>query len=298
MSSNTYVGLAVTSHSDGRLCTATFARVSLVSLPTPWLTADIGSTGATGSAISINGAFTLLGAGSDISGSADSFRSVYLNGSGDCDIMARVGTLGNTDASAKAGVMIRQTLSPNAANASLVVTPGNGVIFQCRTNAGGLTSILGTYGGAPPVWLRLIRSGNFFAAYFSTNGTNWAQVGAMQAFTMAASVYSGLAVASHNTANLTTATFTNVAANSGLNNTNIMLLSPVGLSLATASARVATLQWLNAVNTAGASLYATPSLNPPVVWTLVTNPPVFSSGQWTLTVPMATNSSTFYRLQR
>ena len=298
MSPNTYVGLAVTSHSDGALCTATFAKVSLVSLPSPWLTADIGSTGAKGSAIDANGAFTVLGSGTDISNSADAFRYIYENGAGDCDIMAQVTMLGDTDPWARAGVMVRETLDPGAPNAALVVTPGNGVVFQCRTNRGGSTSLLGRSSGSLPAWVRLIRSGNFFAGYVSANGTHWAQVGAMQNFTMAASVYLGLPVASHNNACLTTATFTNVAASSGVNNTNIVFLSPVGLTLAASSAGTATMQWLNGVNTVGASLYSTPSLSPPVLWTLVTNAPVFSGGLWTVTVPIETNSSTFYRLQR
>jgi hypothetical protein len=298
MSSNTYVGLAVTSHNDGSLCTATFTKVSLVALPCPWLTADVGNTGATGSAIGVNEAFTVLGAGTDISNSADAFRYVYVNGNGDCDVMAQVTTLGNTDPWAKAGVMIRETIAPGAPNAALLVTPGNGVIFQCRTNAGGLASVLGSCPILPPAWVRLIRSGNFLAAYVSTNGTNWMQVGAMQNFTMATTVCLGLPVTSHNSAGLTTATFTNVATASGVNNTNIALLSPAGLRVAISSASAATIQWFNAVNTVGASLYSTPSLSPPVVWTLVGNVPIFSAGQWTVTVPIATNNSTFYRLQR
>jgi hypothetical protein len=298
MNSNTFAGLAVTSHHDGTLCTATFAKVSLVSLPSPWQTADIGNTGVTGSSICVNGLFTVFGAGSDIYNTADAFRYVYLNGSGDCDVMAQVLTVGNTDPWAKAGVMIRETLSTNAANVAMVLTPGNGVSFQCRTNTGGPTTFSNSADKQTPCWVRLIRSGNIFAGYVSADGANWAQVGAMQTFKMAANVYIGLPVTSHNSAYLSTATFTNVAATSGVNNTNIIFLSPVGLTLATVSAGAATLQWLNGVNTVAASLYSTPTLTPPVAWTLVTNTAVFSSGQWTVTVPIGSNGCSFYRLQR
>ncbi len=298
MTANTYVGLAVTSHNDGSLCTATFAKVSLVALPSPWLTADIGNTGVTGSAFSLNGVLTVLGSGSDIYNSADAFRYVYVNATGDCDILARVTTLGNTDPSAKAGVMIRETLSPGAANAALVVTPGNGVIFQCRTNAGGFTSVPGTSPNPSPAWARLIRSGNFLAAYVSAEATNWVQVGAMQNFTMSANVYLGLPVSSHNNAYLAAATFTNVGATSGVNDTNIAFLSPAGLTLAVSPAGTATMQWLNSVNTVGASLYSTPSLSPPILWTLVSNTPSFLNGLWTVTLPLSTTNNTFYRLQR
>ena len=298
MSSNTYVGLAVTSHSDGILCTANFAKASLVALPSPWLTADIGSTGATGSAFNFNGAFTVLGSGDDINGSADAFRLVYASGAGDCDVMARVANIGGAAPSARAGVMVRETLDPFAANAALLVIPGNGVIFQCRTNSSGFTTILGNTGNGAPVWVRLIRSGDFFAGYVSTDGTNWTQVGAVQKFAMATNIYPGLAVASHNNPALANATFANAAASTGVNNTNIAFLSPAGLALTLAPSRAASLQWLNAVNTTGALLYSTPSLSPPVTWTLVSNTPYFSSGLWTMSLPPATNTSAFYRLQR
>ena len=45
------------------------------------------------------------------------------------------------------------------------------------------------------------------------------------------------------------------------------------------------------------NLYYTPSLVAPVVWMLATNAPVLSNGQWTLTLPVGTNSSGYYRLQ-
>jgi hypothetical protein len=115
---------------------------------------------------------------------------------------------------------------------------------------------------------------------------------------MAANVSIGLPVTSHNSAYLSTATLTNVAASSGVNNTNIAFLSPVGLTLATSSASAAIIQWLNGVNTVGASLYSAGSLTPPVAWTLITNTPVFSSGQWTVTVPIGATGCSFYRLQR
>ena len=300
MSSNCYAGLALTSHSDGTLCTATFSKVSLVSLPSPWLTGDLGSPGVTGSSIGINGSFTVLGAGSDIFNSADCFRYVYVNASGDCDVMAQVTALGNTDPLARAGVMLRETLDPGAPNVALVATTGNGVIFQCRTNTGGSTGVLGSSPTPLPAWLRLIRSGSLFAGFVSTNGTTWTQVGPMQNFAMAPDIYAGLPVTSHNSNSLTTATFTNVAALSGINNTNIAFPVPVGLTPApfTPGAPTLKLQWLNGVNTVGAALYSTPSLSAPIVWTLATNAPAFSNGLWTTTVPFTTNHSTFYRLQR
>ena len=45
------------------------------------------------------------------------------------------------------------------------------------------------------------------------------------------------------------------------------------------------------------SLYATTNLVPGATWTPTTNVPVFSEGQWVVTIPVGTNRAQFYRLQ-
>jgi hypothetical protein len=81
-----------------------------------------------------NGLFTLT-ARDDIWETADAFRFAYVTATGNCTIIARVGGVQNTDAWAKAGVMIRSSLAANAPNAFIAVTPGNGVTWQYRTTA-------------------------------------------------------------------------------------------------------------------------------------------------------------------
>ena len=295
MNTNTYVGLAVTSHNYGTPCTGTFTKVSLVSLPSPWLTADIGNIGVTGSAIYPNGIFTLFGSGSDINNAADAFRYVYLTGSGDCDVAAQVLTVGNIDPSAKAGVMIRETLNPDAANVATVVTPGNGISFQSRTSTGGTTSFAGNAGVQTPYWVRLIRTGNTFAGYGSPDGINWMQVGNTQTIGMTTNGYFiGLPLTSHNTSYLSTATFSSVMVGTNLNNGN-GTASPINLTLKTSPAGLVIIQWPYAGNLNGVALFYTPSLTPPITWTPVSNSLVLSSNQWSVTLPAGTNAG-FYRL--
>ena len=50
-----------------------------------------------------------------------------------------------------------------------------------------------------PGWLRLKRTGALITAYRSVDGSNWTVIGS-DSFTMADTVYVGLAVTSHNTA--------------------------------------------------------------------------------------------------
>ncbi len=59
--------------------------------------------------------------------------------------------------------------------------------------------------------MRLVREGDLFSAYRSTDGVTWALIGT-DTISMAATVYVGLAVTSHNTSATATATFTNVTA--------------------------------------------------------------------------------------
>ncbi|MBN1311847.1 MAG: DUF4832 domain-containing protein, partial [Anaerolineae bacterium] len=146
-------------------------------LPSPWQHGDVGAVGQAGSASYSSGTFTLDGGGADIWGSADEFHYVYQTLTGDGEIVARVASLENTDAWAKAGVMMRETLSANSRHATMALTAGNGLAFQRRVSTGGESSHTSGGAGSAPYWVRLVRSGNTFTGYRSTNGTSWTQVG-------------------------------------------------------------------------------------------------------------------------
>ncbi len=181
-------------------------------LPSPWANQDIGAVGLAGSASYAGGVFTASGSGADIYGTADAFQYVYQPASGDCSITARVVTQQNTNTYAKAGVMIRETLAANSTYAFMQETP-NGLYYQDRATTGGsAATVAGPVTGAVPYWVRVTRAGNVFTAYSSPDGTTWAQAGAAQTITMAANVYIGLPVCSHNTTTLSTVTFDNVTA--------------------------------------------------------------------------------------
>ncbi len=180
-------------------------------LPYPWLSQDIGNVGVSGSVEFQNGVFAQDASGGDIWGTTDAFRFTYLATSGDCTITARVTNLENTDPWAKAGVMIRESLVPNSRNTFMFVSPGNGVGWQTRTSAGGNTSNAVTAGLTAPCWVRLVRSGNTFTGYYSTNGKTWTQRGTTT-LAMSTNVFIGLALTSHNNSTLCTAGFDNVTA--------------------------------------------------------------------------------------
>ena len=62
-----------------------------------------------------NNAFTVSSTGTDIWDNADQFRFVYKQLSGNGSITVKVDSLINTNAWAKAGVMIRETLEADSA---------------------------------------------------------------------------------------------------------------------------------------------------------------------------------------
>jgi protocatechuate 3,4-dioxygenase beta subunit len=179
--------------------------------PAPYGTSDIGAVAKTGS-LSYNPdyrKFTLKGSGADIWGTSDEFRYGYMEAQGDCVIVARVLSVENTDPWAKAGVMIRESLNANSKHASTFLTPGNGAAFQCRASTGGSSDNINTGTHSAPYWVAVVREGNTFSSYRSSNGANWTLIGSKY-ISMGSSVYIGLAVTSHNDGELCTATFDNV----------------------------------------------------------------------------------------
>jgi sulfur relay (sulfurtransferase) complex TusBCD TusD component (DsrE family) len=185
-------------------------NITVVGLPAPWQTADIGSVGVAGSASMSNSIYTVKGAGA-ISGTADNFRFVYQPLSGNGEITACLNSVQNTGTSGRIGVMIRETLTTGSGYAFMGISPDGTFRWQQRSKTGGSTSSTASTSGTPPsVWTRLIRTGNVFCGYQSTDGATWTQVNSCTN-TMATQIYVGLAVASGSSTTLNTATFAKVA---------------------------------------------------------------------------------------
>jgi len=161
--------------------------------------------------------FMVLGDGADIGGSADSFYYLYMPLRGDGELTAFVMGMVDTDAWAKAGVMIRETLAANSRHAAQVVSPRSGTAFLRRTAAGGATALAQGNGFKPPYWIRITRRGNVFSGYYSPDGVNWAQQGA-EAIAMAQDAYMGMCVTSHTTGTVSVAAFDKVTFGSQTNN--------------------------------------------------------------------------------
>jgi VCBS repeat protein len=202
-----YAGLAVSSHVDGTVATATFSNV-VVSHPPEWSANTIGPYA--GTATFDGDTATLQGRGTDIWNSADQFTFLWDICSGDCSITARVQSLQNTNAWAKAGVMFRETLDGGSRHADMIVSPSNGAAAQYRSATGSASAQAGALAGAAPGWVRLTRAGNVFTGYWSGDGVTFTPVGTATV-AMSYGVYVGLAVTSHDTAAAATGVFDNIS---------------------------------------------------------------------------------------
>src|SRR5437879_11085346 len=180
-------------------------------LPQHRLGQCLGQVGIAGSATFTNGTFTVKGAGSQVWGTADSFHFAYQVLSGNGTIVARVVSVSPT--SATPGIMIRDSLNPNAMSAFGAYFNSNAYL-NYRSTTGGNTSQSSAPAGSLPYWLKVSRSGSTVSAYTSADGVNWVPIGSSQTINMSQSVYIGLALCSNNTSTLATATFDNVSVNS------------------------------------------------------------------------------------
>jgi len=186
-------------------------------LPWPWVDSDVGAVAWAGSASYTNGQFTMAGSGRGIPDSAsigttyDYFHFVYayLPNTTSGYIQARVVSVQNTAATAKAGVMIRENFYADSQYAMADLQSTSGYEFSAR-NGDKANPSSSTASGSAPGWVRLTRTNNTFRAYSSPNGTTWTAIGSAVTFTsMGAGAYVGLVVCSSDNGFLNTSVLTN-----------------------------------------------------------------------------------------
>ncbi|UCG58213.1 MAG: hypothetical protein JSU70_01655 [Phycisphaerales bacterium] len=225
------VGLVVTSHNGGAMCTVDFDNVEIVMQGDMIMPLETLGTGTSiGTAVTGDydydfgsATHTLCNQGFDIWDNDDSFQYAYQSLTGDGEIIARVVDIDGTTAWAKAGVMIRETLDSDSRHAMMVVTEENRTAFQHRDTPGDRS--LSAHGDPAavtlPYWVKLVRSGDTFTAYHSDNGVNWApqanthlDAGSTAAnpatIPMSSNVYAGLCFRSGDPYNSGCAVFDNV----------------------------------------------------------------------------------------
>ncbi len=182
---------------------------------------DIGGAAPAGNAGYAGGTWTVQGGGSEMWGTTnDSCHFAYVAITGDCAIVAKVESVQNTSLSAKAGVMMRTSLSQGAPRAWMAVTPR----IQFEQNIQGLAVYGGTNysnrayniaSSSPSYWVKLERMGNIITGYVSPDGTNWAATDVGRLDNAPATLDVGLVVCSLANGTLNTSTFSHVQITGG-----------------------------------------------------------------------------------
>ena len=162
---------------------------------------DLGGVAVAGSTTFDGIVYEVKASGADIWGTADAFRIVRESGRFARELTARVRSVSNTHAWAKAGVMFRQ--SPESAQSPhvmVVVTPGKGVAMQYRPQFNQQSVQVAVRAGAAPKWVRLTQLEGTFKGYASENGVTWQLI---RTITVPWTGEPALAVTSHNNGALT-----------------------------------------------------------------------------------------------
>jgi hypothetical protein len=181
-------------------------------------TEDLGTVKERGTATYSNGIYRIASSGADIWGRADSFHFTSMLLDGDAQLVARVASVDKTGPWAKAGIMLRDTNSPDARHALIAVTPERGFTFQFRNGAKARTveAIPRPVHSARPVnsgsgWVKLVRQGNRVTGYSSLDSTNWIWEGTVVFTNLPAQLLAGLAVSSQDAARICHAVFESVS---------------------------------------------------------------------------------------
>jgi hypothetical protein len=175
-----------------------------------WQGQDIGDVETAGSFEDEADSITVHGSGDNILGWSDEFYYVYQTLEGDGEIIARLTSLTQTHEWAKAGVMVRGRLSDDSSHGMMAVIADHGVAAYYRRDDGEF-GLLARPGPelSMPVWLRVVRSGDTLAGYYSSDGTSWT-LSESGTISLPDSVLIGLALTSRDDGALATAAFDHV----------------------------------------------------------------------------------------
>jgi hypothetical protein len=187
---------------------------------------DIGNPSIKGTVKVLKNGFDITAGGADIWGVKDEFSFIYVERTGDFDMIARIEGLSAANLYTKAGLMARENLTAGCRHIYFQVFSDNnprnknngGYEFQYRQEKDHEMKAIypGSSEGTPefPVaypntWIRLQRINNDFTGYYSTDGKTW-KVYTTFTLGLPAKIYLGLAVTSHNPNNTASAKFRNI----------------------------------------------------------------------------------------
>jgi hypothetical protein len=237
---------------DFTTATMTPASFPAVSLASSGLTLTTLGTQTAGRAASYaNGVWTVTGLGNNVwTDTSDDCQFVYRTMTGDCAMVAQVTSSQYPGGQAKAGLMIRDTLTNTFSKRAWVgIVPAATTLLESHLR--GWTDVWGgsnrddisrSHPLGMPYWLKIERRGDMLNTYTSLDGTSWAAGLSGYYANLPATLHIGLFVTSGSTAT-NTATFANVAFTGGTGGLVTTPAAPAAM-FATGSRKAITLRWL------------------------------------------------------
>jgi hypothetical protein len=172
---------------------------------------DVGAPAIKGSTEFSDGQYRITGSGTNIWGKHDEFQYVWREMSGNFSVTATMRFLGQGVEHRKAGIMVRQSLDPDATYADVVIHGSGMPALQWRSKAGEATNTFdlpieeaGTYK------VKLVRTGVKIYMYIGKGDAEPTKI-ANTEVTFHDPVLVGLAVCAHQGDASTTVVFSNVS---------------------------------------------------------------------------------------
>ena len=201
--------------SGNKTVEVSYKRKATQVLPAPWQSVNVGSQTPAGFATIEGDKFVLESNSGDIWGGSDNFSYIYQPISGDVTVVAKLTSLSRINNWSKAGIMIRESLNPNAAYSMLMKTPRNYARVQQRASTG--ANATDNPNGIKDLhyynlynWIKVERKGDVITSFVSRDQVTWTKLGE-QTIVMGTDVFVGLALSGQNESEATKAIFENVS---------------------------------------------------------------------------------------
>jgi glucan 1,3-beta-glucosidase len=204
------LGAALTAPTPPPVTLPAFAELPVVpgalDDPAPWQADDIGGALSGGQAVNGN-TMTIYGGGEDVWNSTDQFRFVSQTAAGDFYLAATLEEFLDSHIYAKAGLMLRAGLEPDAPHFLLNLFPDGEVVLAWRSEKGGKMRQKSIGNVRPPAKMAMVRDGEYLEVGVADKETPWQRTRVHLVPALHHGGRAGFAVLSHDNRALTYATF-------------------------------------------------------------------------------------------
>jgi fibronectin type 3 domain-containing protein/regulation of enolase protein 1 (concanavalin A-like superfamily) len=290
--STTYYQVTAVDASSGLSSAAATANATALAV-SGLQSVDVGATpGGSTTVVTPGTSFNVTAGGPGVASTVDGFRYIYQSQTGNFDVSVQVQSITVAGNYSTAGILARTSLDVSSPDVYMSASPVN-YRFKERSTEGGVNNIVvGSNTSYPNVWVRLSRVGNVFTGYSSTDGVHWTTVSSIT-LALPSTIDLGLAVASNNSTQTTTAQLRNYGNTSTTVVTPTPPAAPTNLT-ATGAVNAVNLKWTGSTDSTlkGYNVYSSSSAGG--TYHLLTSSPITSTSFTDSTA--AVGVTTYYKV--